>query len=114
MSGDNIDIAIGVVNGQVITKWNDATNEIVFDPANAYKVGLALSRAAMQAHGNAKDVKSDTDFILGEQRITVTDAQRDYMVAQVATILKTFMEQGKSPGYMAMHCVDTVLAETAK
>jgi hypothetical protein len=112
-----IEVAIGIVDGQVIAQWHEPTNEIVFDPKNAYLVGLALSRAAMEAHDGASGTKDDIAFVDGQltsSRITVSDVQRVAFINKVSTILKTFIDQGKSPGYMALHVVDTMLAETAK
>jgi hypothetical protein len=114
----SVDVAIGVDKGKVIARWHTPVTEIVFDPQNAYKVGLALSKAALDAHTNTKrDAKADVEFIDGElsqSKIIVSDQQRAYMVGAVATILKTFLEQKKTPGYMAEHCVDAVLRETAR
>lgn len=115
---ESMDVAIGVVEGKVVARWHAPVTEIAFDPKNAYKVGLALSKAALDAHsGKKREAKSDVEFIDGElsqNKIVVTDLQRDYMIAQVATILKTLQDQKRSPGYMAMHCVDAVLKETAR
>ena len=116
-SDDSVDVAIGVFDGKVIAQWKDATTEIVFDPKNAYMIGIALSKAAMEAHrGNSSDSK-DLEFLAGElatQKVKITDARRDLLIGKVATILKTFAEQGRTPGYCAMHAVDTVLADTAQ
>lgn len=113
-----VDIAIGVVEGKVVLQWHQPTSEMICDPKNAYKIGLALSKAALDAHtGEKRQAKSDVEFIDGELSQTktiVTDLQRDAMIAQVATIVRTFMEQKKSPGYIAMHCVDAVLKETTR
>lgn len=112
----NVDIAIGVFEGKVIARWLEATREIMFDPANAYKVGLALSHAAIEAHEGTRQQK-DIEFIgeeLAQIKIVVTDAQRDMLVATVATILATLIEKKMTPGYIAMHCVDAVLRETAR
>lgn len=113
---ESVDVAIGVQEGTVIARWKDPIREIVFDPPNAYKIGLALSRAALEAHEGAAG-KDAVEFVAGElveQKITVSDATRDMLIGQVATILRTFDEQGKTAGYKAMHCVDTVLKETAR
>lgn len=118
MSGEveSIDVAIGVRDGKVVAQWKDPVREIVFDPPNSYKVGLALSRAALEAHKGAAG-KDTVEFIAGElveQKMTISDLARDMLIGQVATIVKTFIEQKKSPGYIAMHCVDTVLKETTR
>lgn len=113
----SVDIAIGVVKGKVVAQWKDPIREIEFDPPNAYKIGLALSKAALDAHRGSGDVGKDTEFIAGELaqvKVEVSDQTRTYLINAVSTILRTFIEQGKTPGYMAMHCVDAVLRETAR
>lgn len=112
----NVDVAIGVVDGKVIAQWHEATNEIVFDAKNAYLVGISLAKAALEAHRNGS-VLGDTEFIAGELnevKVKVSDTKRDFLITQVATILRSLIAAGKSPGYCAMHCVDAVLQETAR
>ncbi len=115
---DSVDVAIGIVKGKVVAQWRKPTAEIVFDPANAYKIGLALSKAALDAHrGERGDTGKDVAFIDGELaqvKVEVSDEKRLYLVNAVATILKTLLEQGKTPGYCALHAVDMVLRETAR
>lgn len=113
---DSIDVAIGVQDGKVVAKWPAPTTQIVFDPQNAYSVGMHMARAAMEAH-QGKPTGKELEFIAGELaqvRMKVTDQERDAMIAKVATIVKTFINQKRTPGYIAMHCVDEVLKETAR
>ncbi len=114
MSG--VDVAVGVVEGQVIAKWPSPLTAIEFDPKNAYMIGMALCKAAMEAHrGHA--APGDLSFIaegLHEEKVTMTDSRRAFLVGQVQGIIKTFIEQHKSTWYIAQHCVDTVLADTAQ
>ena len=113
---ESIDVAIGIVDGKVIAQWKDQTNEIAFDPKNAYQVGMALSRAAMEAH-NGRSTGKETEFIAGELaqvKVVVTDLQRMAMVQQVATIIRSLLDRGMKPGAIANHCVDVVLRETAR
>src|SRR6185312_11714760 len=83
---DSVDIAIGVVDGKVVARWQAPITEIAFDPKNAYKIGLALSKAALDAHtGTKRDAKADVEFIDGELSqvgIVISDQKRDYLVAQ--------------------------------
>ncbi len=112
----SVDILIGVQDGQVIAKWEEVANHIIFDPQNAYQVGMALSKAGMEAsRGTAQ--KGDTQFIEGELRemkVKVSDLQRMGMVMQVATIIRTMVDEKRTPGTIAQHCVDIVLRETAR
>jgi len=114
----SIDVAIGVVDGQVVAKWHQATNEIVFDPQNAYQLGVSMARAAMEAHrGSKNNAAMDSLFLqgeLGQQRIKITDAQRTLLINQVATMIRTLRNKNRSDGYIAMHAVDAVLTETAQ
>lgn len=113
---DSIDVAIGIVNGKVVAQWQSPTNEITFDPKNAWVVGVALARAAMEAHrGHPSD--KDLDFLASEfstQKVKISDAQRDKLIGKVATQVRTLLLQNRSPGYIAMDAVNTVLAETAQ
>lgn len=113
---ENVDVAIGVVGAKVVARWIEPVTQIEFDAANAYKVGLALSHAALEAHKGARKSK-DVEFIDGELaqvKLVVSDVLRDMLIASVATIVKTLQDQKKTPGYIAMHCVDAVLRETAR
>ena len=113
---DSVQVAIGVIDGQVVAQWHEPVREIAFDPKNAYMIGMALCKAAMEAHrGHA--APGDLSFIadgLHEEKVTMTDTRRAFLVGQVQGIIKTFIEQHKSTWYIAQHCVDTVLADTAQ
>lgn len=113
---DSIDVAIGVFEGKVVAQWKDPTASIAFDPKNAYMVGMALSKAAMEAHRGSKNGE-DVGFLADElttEKKKVSDLERMALVMQVSTIIRTLIDQKRTPGYIAQHCVDTVLAETAR
>lgn len=111
-----MDVAIGVIDGKVIARWHEMTDEIIFDPQNAYMVGMALSKAALEAHrGNGSP--GDMEFIggeLSEVKLKVSDTKRNFLIVQVSSILRSLITQNKSPAVMAMHAVDAVLQETAR
>lgn len=112
-----MDIAIGVVEGKVVARWPEPVMEITFDPQNAYQVGVNLSKAALDAHRGSPSNDEGRDLLfladqLTQQRIEVSDAQRVYLINKVSSILKSL--EGRSNGYIAMHCVDAVLQETAR
>lgn len=113
----SMEVAIGVVQGKVIAKWPQAVDAIEFDPQNAYRIGLMLSRAAMEAYRGNEAKDADMELLIGELAqvgVKVSDAKRDMLIAAVSTILKTLIDQKRSPGYIALHCVDQVLKETAR
>ena len=113
---DSVQVAIGILDGKVIAKWHAPVSEIAFDPQNAYSVGMALSRAALEAH-QGKATGKETEFIAGELaqvKVKVTDAQRMAMVMSVSTIVRTLMDQKRTAGYIAQCAVDAVLQETAR
>lgn len=113
---DSVAVAIGVVEGKVVAKWHQPMNEITFDPANAYSVGMHLARAAMEAHQGKPNGK-ELEFIAGELaevKMKVSDEQRMAMVLKVATIIRSMTDQKFSSGQIANHCVDAVLRETAR
>lgn len=112
----NVDIAIGVEGGMVIAKWQELANHIVFDPSNAYQIGTAMAKAAMEASRGVAQ-KGDLQFVeneLREMKVVVSDLQRMGMVMQVATIVRTMIDEKRTPGTIAQHCVDIVLRETAR
>jgi nitrous oxide reductase accessory protein NosL len=110
---ESVQVAIGVIDGKVVAKWQEPCNEITFDPKNAYSVGMALAQAGMDAH-NGSPVNGHA-FLADElQKPKITDAQRDRLIAIVATQIKTLQEKGRSPGMIAIHAVDAVLQETAR
>jgi hypothetical protein len=113
----SVDVAIGVVAGQVVLQWKDPITEIVFDPKNAWAIGVAISKAAMEAHRGYPSDSADLKFIADEmatQKVKISDAQRDKLIGKVATQVRTLLLQNRTPGYIAMDAVDTVLAETAQ
>jgi hypothetical protein len=114
---ESVDVAVGVLDGKVVASWHEPVREITFDAKNAYQVSLALGRAAMEAHSGRATTDKELAFIEGELKqvkITVTDTHRDFIIAQVATIIRSLIDQKRSPGQIALHCVDAVLKETAR
>lgn len=113
---ESVQVAIGVVEGKVIMKWREPITEISFDPQNGYGVGMNLARAAMEAH-QGKPSGKELEFIAGELaqvKVKVSDHERMAMIMTVSTIVRTLMDQKRLPGYIAQHCVDAVLRETAR
>lgn len=114
---DSVDVMIGVVSGKVIARWADPLAQIEFDAPNAYKVGLALSHAALKAYKGSKRTNKDLAAIegeLAETRVTITGTQRAMLVATCAHIIRQLTDEKKTPVYIALHCVDAVLRETAR
>jgi hypothetical protein len=110
---ESVDVAVGVVEGKVVAKWHQPVEQIVFDPKNAYSVGMALATAAMDAHKGSP--VNATEFIESELRKPqITDAKRDMLIAVVATQIKSLQEKGRSPGMVAIHAVDAVLQEVCR
>ena len=113
---DAVDVAVGVLDGKVIARWHEPTREITFDPKNAYTVGMHLARAAMEAH-QGKPTGKELEFIAGELaqvKMVVSDIHRMAMIQEVASIVRTLMDQKRNAGYIATHAVDAVLRETAR
>lgn len=113
---DSVQVAVGVVDGKVVAKWHAPLTEIVFDPKNAYSVGIHLSRAAMEAH-QGKPSGKELEFIAGELaqvKVQVTPLQRMAMVQHASHMIRSMIDQKRSPGRIAAEVVDSVLAETAR
>lgn len=113
---DSVQVAIGVFDGKVVAKWPSACDQIVFDAKNSYLIGMALCKAALEANRGRAD-KGDTEFIAGElteRKMVITELQRDALIGQVATQIRTLVNKHASAGTIAMHAVDTVLQETTR
>ena len=113
---ESVDVAVGVLNGKVLARWRDPTSEIEFDARNAYQIGLALCRAAMQAHRGSPGAK-DVQFLKGELaevKKTVSDLERMAMIQKVATIVRTMVDRNAQAGTIAAHAVDAVLRDVAR
>jgi ribosomal protein L18 len=109
---NNVDVAIGVVDGQVVATWHEPTSQIVFDPQNAYQIGEALARAAHQArYGEAP--ASDHSYIAGEVRARITETIRVKMIQRVVLMLGSMDRHRITPGQIAMALVDAMLKEVA-
>ena len=111
-----VQVAIGVVDGKVVAQWHEPMREIVFDPKNAYSVGMHMARAAMEAH-NGKATGKELEFIAGELaevKVKVTGEQRMAMILAATHIIRSMTDQRKSHGQIAVEVVDSVLQETAR
>lgn len=113
---ESVQVAVGVVDGKVIAKWHQPVSEIVFDPKNAYSVGMHLARAGMEAHRGSKN-GSDVEFIAGELaevKVRVTAEQRMAMIANATHMIRSMSDQKRTHGQIAVEVVDKVLQETAR
>jgi hypothetical protein len=106
MSG--IDVAVGVVNGKVIARWQQAVEEIAFDPNNAYTVGTALRNAARDAAGDSLIIAEP------DQKMEITMEGRARILIIAGRILRSMQEQGKTPEQITLHVVDYILGETTR
>jgi hypothetical protein len=113
---DSVQVAIGVVDGKVVAKWQQPVTEITFDPQNAYTVGTHLARAAMEAH-QGKATGGEAAFIAGELatvKVKVTPEQRMAYVLNATHMIRSMIDQRRTPGQIAVEVVDKVLQETAR
>ena len=105
---ESVDVAIGVLNGKVVASWHTPMTAIEFEPKNAYQIGMALSKAAMEANRGYAAVGDELMIgseLTREQRIT--DALRDKLVQKIAFLIPRIAD--KSDGFKAMTIVDQVL-----
>lgn len=104
----SVQVAVGVVGRTVVAKWHEPTNEIAFDPGNAYTVGTALRNAARDATG---------DRLIGSEpnpKMEITPEGRARILVICGKIARSMFEQGRSPEQITMHLVDYVLGETTR
>jgi hypothetical protein len=120
MSGNAVLVVVGVEKGNVEMSLREDTSgkyaQGSFEPKFAYELGLKLCRSAMEAHrGNPSD--KDLQYIDGELKqvkVVVTDVQRMAMVNTVSHIVRSMLDQKRTPGQIAVEAVDAVLQETAR
>lgn len=109
-SDHNVEVAIGVEDGKVITKWPMPITQIVFDPQNAYRIGEALARAAHEAqHGVS--VQTDESYIAEQVRSRLTEERRSLCINRVARMMTGETFRTWSPGKQALEIVDAILRE---
>lgn len=109
---NNVEIAIGVVDGKVVAKWHEPTQCIVFDPQNAFDVGEALARAAHNARFPGEPLP-DANYIANQVRARLTENLRVRMINRVSLMLETETFRSWTPGKRAMHLVDAIFREVA-
>jgi ribosomal protein L24E len=101
----NVEVAIGVVEGKVVARWHQAISQIEFNPDNAYQIGTALRNAACDATGV-------TPEMMGSGKMEITNEGRARILIICGKIVRSLMEQGKTPEQITVHVVDYVLGET--
>lgn len=120
---DAVQVLVGVTNGRVeMSMREDSSGRFAqggFDPQNAWQLGKQLCESALLAKGGGKGTDKDHEFVDGELmqvRIKIDDAKRDYLIAKVATAIRTHSDNigMKKSVYLATHAVDEVLKETAR
>ncbi len=104
----NIDVAVGVVNGKVVARWHVPVSQIEFDPDNAFQVGTGLRNAACDAVGTTPEMMG------GPGRMELTNEARARILVICGKIVRSMLEQGKTPEQITLHVVDHVLSETTK
>jgi hypothetical protein len=115
MSGSNgssgsVDVSIGVHEGKVVARWQVPTNQIVFDPQNAFQVGEAMARAAHEARYGVS-VQTDESYIAEQVRARVTENLRARMVSRFVLMFGSMERQRKTPKHIAEQMVDALLRE---
>lgn len=109
---------LGVVRDEVVLRFPQPTELVVFDHENARTLGEALARAAYQAHTGIEP----TDDVIASQvaqdiRDRLTDRLRDRMIARFALVMPSMLEQmrgSKTPGRVAMELVDIFMREVTQ
>lgn len=106
------EIAIGDEGGRVFLRFKEPIAWVALDPQNAFDIGEAIARAAHKARFGG-EAPADSSYLAQQVRARLTDQLRDRLIISISTMLRSLQEQGKSPGQMALHVVDTILSEVA-
>lgn len=111
---DSVQVAVGVFAGKVVTRWQTPCEQIEFDPKNAYTVGLAMARAAREAHEGKPAPDGFDAFFSSEAKMQIGDEHRLRIISVAATMLRTLIARGDKADMIAIHVVDAVLQETTR
>ena len=106
----NVDVGLGIRDGQVLITWNGAREAIAFDPQNAFEFGEALARKAHVARFG-EEPPPDSSYIAGQVRARVVDELRVRMTLRLTHVIRTMQRQEKTPNQIATQVVDILLAE---
>lgn len=96
-------VAIGEEAGKVIFRFPHPTNEFVCEPENARLIAEQIAKSAYIAHYGRQP----------EQRSLIGESMRKSMKGRATIVIRSLMEAGKSPGYIADHITDLILKEVA-
>ena len=111
--GNQIHVAVGDRNGKVLLAFDRPVQNWVLDPQNAFQIGEAIARAAHTARFGQAPLKTDGPYIAEQVKARVTDEIRTRMVLQAGFALRSMLDQGHKPDYMARELVDRILSEVA-
>jgi hypothetical protein len=109
---------MAVVKNEVVLRFPQPTELVVFGAENARQIAESLARYAYQAH-TGKEL-SDADIqsqIAQDIRDRLTDQLRDRMIARFALVVPSMLEKLKgsaTPGRIAMELVDILLREVTQ
>lgn len=97
-----VDVAVGVIKGQVHWEFHRPVTFVAMDPENARTIAEATARAAFEARYGVKPPQGQTQ--LGDQL-------RVQLTARVALMLQTLVKNQTPYQRMAQEVVDACLRE---
>jgi len=101
---DDIQLAIGDENGNVVLQLSQSTNEVKIKPENAKLIGEEMARRAYYIQ---------TGKYAPEGKSVIADAVREKLIIRTVHIMRNLQGKKKPLDYIAMQLVDTVLAEVS-
>lgn len=94
--------AIGERDGLVILNFPKEVQWAAFDPETARQIGEAIARQAYEIHTG---LKADPN------RSIISEEKRGRLIIRATHVIRSLMDSGKLPGYIAAQVVDTILAD---
>jgi len=101
---NEIQVAIGDLEGKVVMAFDHQISKLVMDPENARQIGAQLVQSAYTAHTGVK---------VTDVPAAIKEHTRTTLIHRFIMVDRNLREQGKSPGYIAQTLVDLFLSEVS-
>lgn len=105
------EVGLAVIQREVVMKFPQPMEFVVFGAENARLFSENLARAAYEAHYGMAPPEHMQSVLAQEIRDRITDQMRDRMIARFALVVPGMLEKKQTPGRIAMELVDILLRE---
>lgn len=108
------EVGWAVIQGEVVLKFPQPMEVLTFGSENARAFAEIMGRCAYEAHYGKPPPDDMASVIAQDIRDKLTDQLRDRMIARIALVMPSMLEQlkgQKTPGRIAMELVDIFMRE---